>query len=109
MKLSKVRDGMSKTLLHGETHVPPSGDIGDNEMALCGDNHDISRWTDQTPVGDNDKAAGTSYTRFGASHPASFGTAMCDGSVRFRDYAIEPSVWLSVGHRDDGGPAGGLD
>lgn len=109
MKMAQVRDGTSKTLLLGEKHIPPSGDIGDNEMALCGDNHDISRWTDQTPVGDNDKATGTSYTRFGSSHPGSFGTAMCDGSVRFHDYAIDQSVWLAVGHRDDGGPNGGLD
>lgn len=109
IKLVQVRDGTSKTLLLAEKHIPPSGDIGDNEFALCGDNHDISRWTDQTPVADNAKETGTSYTRFGSSHPSSFGTTMCDGSVRFLEYSVEPSVWISVGHRDDGGPRGGLN
>lgn len=108
-KLVQVRDGTSKTLLLGEKHIPPSGDIGDNEFALCGDNHDISRWTDQSPVGDRDAATGTSYTRFGSSHAGSFGTALCDGSVRFLDYTIDSTIWLSAGHRDDGGPRGGLD
>ena len=109
MKLVQVRDGTSKTLLLGEKRVSPGGDGGDNEFALGGDNHDISRWTFQAPAGDMEDAVDGAATRFGSAHQTSFGVAMCDASVRFLAYSIESAVWLSVGHRDDGGPRGGIE
>lgn len=109
INLVQVRDGTSKTLLLGEKRVSPGGDGGDNEFALGGDNHDISRWTFEAPVGDAVEIAAAPALRFGSAHASSFGVAMCDASVRFFAYAIEPAIWLSVGHRDDGGPRGGVD
>jgi hypothetical protein len=109
MKLAQVRDGTSKTLLLGEKRVSPGGDSGDNEFALGGDNHDISRWTYEAPVSDRDDDAGAPAVRFGSVHATSFGAAMGDSSVRFLAYTIEPAVWLSVGHRDNGGPRGGIE
>jgi len=109
VRFAQVRDGTSKTLLLGEKRVSPGGDGGDNEFALGGDNHDISRWTFDAPVGDTGDAAGVFGTRFGSAHSVSFGAAMCDASVRFLAYTIDPAVWLAVGNRDDGGPRGSVD
>ncbi len=121
VKIADIPDGTSATYLAGEKYLNPDHydtgiDNGDNEFMLMGDNEDILRWTwngaDQQnralamlPMQDKPGYGDASHRgRFGSAHPGGFNMAMCDGSVRFIAYVIEPLIHRDLGNRKDGNP-----
>jgi len=103
--LKDVSDGASNTYMVGEKYLDPDvyfngRDYGDNENMYIGDNADISRWTYQVPMQDQ---AGLRTDRvFGSAHGGGFNIALCDGSVRMINYAINADVHARLGNRKDG-------
>ena len=41
---------------------------------------------------------------FGSAHVGKFGCLLCDGSVRFVSYSINPTAWHNLCSRNDGQP-----
>lgn len=105
VQMHEITDGVSKTLLLGEKHLKPEAylngsDDSDNEAALIGDNIDIVRWTHFEPKPDTRSL--TNYSGFGAAHTAGFNVTLCDGSVQFFRYGIDPALFQNLGNRKDG-------
>ncbi len=48
---------------------------------------------------------GRPFQGFGSSHPAGINVAVADGSVRFVQFGVEPSVFIRLTARNDGFPA----
>jgi prepilin-type N-terminal cleavage/methylation domain-containing protein len=112
IRMRDIRDGASNTYLLGEKYLTPDNynngvDGGDNESVYGGCNVDNCRVTycvprsyAATPMQD---APGLSdYQRFGSAHPTSCAIALCDGSVQWINYAIDPETHRRLGHRADG-------
>ena len=118
--LNEIVDGASRTYLIGEKHLSvddydTGASVGDNESLYSGYCTDLHRFSGNlnagpggamvAPLADsslpNDGLPG--YLRFGSAHPAAFGMVYCDGSVRWRDYQMDPLLHLQQGHRADGG------
>jgi prepilin-type N-terminal cleavage/methylation domain-containing protein len=84
-------------------------DGGDNENMFTGHNNDVGRTTFYLPAQDHrgppwqfpDAAAkGNAETfRFGSAHRSGFNMMMCDGSVHFIRYSINPDVFRQGGNR----------
>jgi prepilin-type N-terminal cleavage/methylation domain-containing protein len=117
VKLSKVSDGTSKTLLIGEKMLPQqyyensidvnggSDYLGDDENALSGFNSDQFRSSGETPTVDDSRgnnAALNLWATFGATHTAGFQVTMCDGSVHMISYEVDPTAFARIGIRNDG-------
>jgi len=120
VKLAKIEDGTSKTMLAGEryshiTHHNPGHGANvpsDNNSMFQGYDWDVVRWSSAykradgsmpgMPWPDTKGPEGATY-RFGSSHAAGFLTVHCDGSVHTVGYDIEPLVWARMGSRKDGG------
>jgi len=112
-----AQKGTSNQYLVGEKFLRtdkyrPSGanqsDGGDNENMYTGYNNDVCRTTFYAPARDHrppfvfpDAATkGNSETlRFGSAHPTGFNMMMCDGSVHFIKYTINPDVFRQGGNR----------
>lgn len=104
VRASQISDGLSKTYLVGEKYLNPEGyasgrDLGDDHSCLIGDDLDMHAWTSEPPL--QDRQGFTDYYRFGSNHSGGFGVALCDGSVRYLDYAIDPAVHRYLGNRRD--------
>ena len=120
--LREILDGTTKTILLGEKHVRPvsyyqSPDGSDNEAALIGCNLDITRWTCFEPTHDTGwpefaltprpSIGGTDWSHnFGSAHPDGFTVAMCDGSSLFLAFNISPTIFKTLGNRNDNQPMG---
>jgi prepilin-type N-terminal cleavage/methylation domain-containing protein len=107
--VSKITDGLSKTLLVGEKTLDPNcmgyttGCSDDNEGYSAGWDHDTMRNASNAPIPDNDRVGlGTGNYAFGSSHPSTFNGVMCDGAVRSFTYSIDLTLWRRIGHRGDG-------
>ncbi len=105
IKMADVTDGTSHTYLAGEKYLNPDSyttgtDTGDNEAALVGDNEDIVRWTYYSPQPDTPGAGFAEL--FGSAHAVGFHMALCDGSVHFINYTIDPQIHRCLGKRNDG-------
>jgi prepilin-type N-terminal cleavage/methylation domain-containing protein/prepilin-type processing-associated H-X9-DG protein len=110
VKLSDIPDGTSTTYLIGEKYVAPDCylinyiggliDYGDNEMALVGDNADVSRWTRWAPV--QDTPGYSTFAPFGSAHSNGFQMAFCDGSVQLMSFTIDATAHRYLGNRKDG-------
>lgn len=103
-----VLDGTSQTYLVGEKHVStyphlpgPDRDRGDDQTAYIGDDIDIRRWVDESPRRDSKGHASMS---FGSAHSDGCYFVLCDGSVQFVRYGIDPQVHWRMGNRHDGQP-----
>ena len=116
VSFSAINDGTSSTMIISEKqmHWPRVGwwQDRDNEGYTAAWNHDTIRFTDRPPISDtyHDPApieigpdllmAG--YGVFGSAHMGGLNAAFADGSVRRISYAINPTVWRSLGHLSDG-------
>ena len=80
----------------------------DNESALVGDNHDISRWSSWSNSPSNllppmqDRAGYLNTYSFGSTHANGSHMAFCDGSVRMISYTIDPETHRRLSNRNDG-------
>jgi prepilin-type N-terminal cleavage/methylation domain-containing protein len=116
-KISQITDGTSKTALVGEKSLPTrfyhtgygdppnyaGGDNGgDNNSMYQGYDLDNTRWIGRVPSPDSDQLPADHYNDFGSAHASGMHMAMCDGSVQFIEYEIDPKVWGLYGHRADG-------
>jgi prepilin-type N-terminal cleavage/methylation domain-containing protein len=106
----QIVDGLSKTSLIGEKYLCPERylngvDAGDNEASLIGDNQDVTRYTEYTPMNDT-SGVPTNSAGFGSAHSGVVGMAFCDGATRFLSVSIDQSIFRAIGNRKDGGPHG---
>ena len=120
--LRSITDGTSKTYLIGEKYVDPDSymtgtSLGDNESmyaGYCVDLHRFAGGIENTkhslspyapPLADVAIPDGgiPSIARFGSAHSNGFHMALCDGSIQFSSYELDPDVHLRLGHRSDAG------
>jgi prepilin-type N-terminal cleavage/methylation domain-containing protein/prepilin-type processing-associated H-X9-DG protein len=124
-KLADITDGTSNSILGGEKCLPPQvqgADGGDNERwNNSGWDEDVIRFhfvpsadkggygsdpyhgACNTPPTPYDSTTGTLWRRmFGSSHPGGSNVVLCDGSVRFIKFTIDPSAFRRLAVVDDG-------
>jgi prepilin-type N-terminal cleavage/methylation domain-containing protein len=110
---AKITDGLSNTLLAGETRVHRGfmegggGCCPDNESAyLSGWADDVVRHGNNTPPQPDiiDKAipSETVDGHFGSAHPAGMNAVLADGSVRMIRFGVTPATFSWLVRRDDG-------
>ena len=110
--MASVTDGLSNTLLAGETRVHrgymlSGGCCGDNESAYTnGWADDVVRHGNNTPpqpdVFDRNIPAGAVDGHFGSAHPSGMNAVLADGSVRMIRFTISPTTFSRLVRRDDG-------
>lgn len=123
-KISKITDGTSNTYMVGEKYlfpdaydgIPPAAGTagftyGDNQGAFSGyewDNHRVayapgsSTGTAADYQPRQDRAGVDNYSAFGSAHSGGMNMGMCDGSVQFVSYDIEPTIHQYMANRQDG-------
>jgi prepilin-type processing-associated H-X9-DG protein len=77
---------------------------GDNENMYCGYDNDVNRSTFNVPMQDAPNIPLNPLQpqfRFGSVHSGGLNMLMCDGSVRFVEYGIDPAVWKTMGRRSE--------
>jgi len=116
--MTMITDGTSNTYLAGEKYINPDryltgDDRGDDWCMYCGQQDDISRcvgWLTGTPLTLNpmppmqDQPGYENIVGFGSAHSGGLNMSLCDGSVRFISYTIDPEVHRRLGNREDGLP-----
>jgi len=107
-KMASITDGESYTYLLGERYLSPDnyedGTSCDNDQGwVLAYDYDVNRWTSYPPVQDRaGYGTGGCNVVFGSSHAGSFAMALCDGSVRWIRYSIDPENHRRLGNRKDG-------
>ncbi len=115
--MAEIRDGSSNTYLVGERNINPDAyftglDPADDNNHYVGVDLDTVRWTCENATSTTctkfrpyqDTPGVVTYYAFGSAHPAGFGMALCDGSVRLISYSIDPITHRDLGNRKDGNP-----
>ena len=102
IKRSDITRGLSSVYLLGERYLNIDNylngqDPADNESFYAGYNNDICRNSDTPPL--QDIKGYTNTFAFGSAHHGGFQMSYCDGSIRFINYAINPSVHATSGIR----------
>ncbi|MCC6124779.1 MAG: DUF1559 domain-containing protein [Pirellulales bacterium] len=109
VKLSKVIDGTSHTIMLGEKYLIADHYLDgvswtDIENLFIGYDDDYSKTTDQSIPGAEyrrDAHNFDQYWAFGSAHATGANFVFCDGSVHSIDYDVEANVFLYLGFRDD--------
>lgn len=102
IRTSAISDGLSNTYLAGEKyamHTNDNRDVGNDQAAFIGDDHDIRRLTFQRPVRDGRQAFSEA---FGSSHTDSWNAAYVDGSVHSVSFSIDLVTHRRMGNKSDG-------
>jgi hypothetical protein len=115
VKMADISDGASNTYLLGEKYLAPDAyfngaDGADNESMYNGFDNDTYRTTyyqgenppSHTPLQDTPGYTDGTYSRFGSPHATSCAMALCDGSVQWISYSIDPETHRRLGNRSDG-------
>jgi prepilin-type processing-associated H-X9-DG protein len=112
---NKVTDGTSNVYMVGEKymstdHYDDGLDTGDNEPGFSGANADTLRTTVNRVLLNREIALGPDSpgqatgdeVKFGSAHSGGFNMAMCDASVSFINFDIDPNLHRLQGNRSDG-------
>lgn len=117
--IAMITDGVSNTYLLGEKPVDPDcytegHDGGDDWSMFSGHQDDIVRsvgFPDPSNAGSfvyyppmQDTPGVNDYSGFGSAHADGLHMSMCDGSVHWVNYTIDPEVHRRLGNREDGLP-----
>ena len=105
VELRQITDGVSRTYLVGEKHVPvdhylTGEDQGDNESLYVGFNNDTCRSAIAPP--EHDSGIVMNHNLFGGAHPSVWQVTLCDGSVHSVTWEIDEEVHRHLGNRADG-------
>jgi prepilin-type N-terminal cleavage/methylation domain-containing protein len=104
-RLAEITDGTSHTLLVGDKRLnrTPLGkwQEDDNEGYTAGWDEDTVRSTELVPSRDL-VGSGDGGDMFGSSHPGGFNAVLADGSVRNITYALDLTIFRSLGNIADG-------
>ena len=103
IRFTDITRGTSNTFFVGEKYMSANnyltgGDAGDNESMYTGFNNDVYRHTNTNGPA-QDKVNVSDQSRFGSAHAGGLNMAMCDGSVAFVSYSIDPVVFKLQGRR----------
>lgn len=103
-------DGMSQTLLLGDKQLCVrflgQYQIDDNEGYAASWDWDTLRTVTHVPAPDLHWDETYSNGTFGSSHAGGCNFALCDGSVRFMTWGINPTTFQQLGIRNDGHAVG---
>ena len=110
LTLSQVTDGTSNTYLVGEKYLDPDRyvtgwDGSDDQEWNMGIDYDVVRWTGYQGQGLRpypDTPGSAAWHIFGSAHAVGLHMALCDGSVHFINYTIDPETHRRLGNRKDG-------
>jgi prepilin-type processing-associated H-X9-DG protein len=104
VRLSHVTDGTSRTILVGERPADPEAYWGWWAAGRGVDDRGLGDYLLDASEGlrEGDPAGDADLLHFWSAHPRGAHFAMCDGSVRFLTYAIDPSTFSSLGSRQGG-------
>jgi len=110
VRLSHVTDGTSRTILAGERPADPEAYWGWWAAGRGVDDHGLADYVLDVSEGlcEGDLASDADLLHFWSAHPGGAHFAMCDGSVRFLTYSIDPSTFLALGSRHAGEIANGF-
>jgi prepilin-type N-terminal cleavage/methylation domain-containing protein len=113
VRTSALQDGASKVYLLGEKYVSAKNyetgiDHGDDWTMYSGFQDDNFRSTNRKfpPAADGERMGnGGEEGRLGSAHSGGWHAAMCDGSVHFVAFEINPEIHRRLGNRADGAVA----
>ena len=110
LKPANIKDGLSNTYLVGEKYLNPDqyetgADPGDNEGLYTGFANNLTRFAASAPM--QDTAGLQNYCVYGSAHYGGLNMAMCDGSIHFISYSIDPTIHMRLANRADGQPIPG--
>jgi prepilin-type N-terminal cleavage/methylation domain-containing protein len=112
----QIEDGLSNTYALGEKYMSTDNyedglDAGDNEPAFSGNNADTLRTTSHIKELNRPLALGPDRPgpseeigerMFGSAHASGFNMAMCDASIAFVNFDVDPEIHRARGYRSDG-------
>ena len=115
VRLRRISDGTSNTILIGEKYIDDeyydTGNTAGNDASWDhGFDLDCIRWTDQTPISDSEVGVElsddgrpndirTQTIRFGSAHPAGCQFVYVDGSVHTIGYDVDADAFRALGTR----------
>jgi prepilin-type processing-associated H-X9-DG protein len=110
VRMNQITDGTSHTYCAGEKSIPrlfyKTGQWwADDSSAFAGHDIDMNRWTSKAdgsatqPLRDNH--GDIVGIEFGSAHPSGLNMALCDGSVHFISYDVDPEFHRLRGGRND--------
>ncbi len=109
-RLQQIVDGTSRTILVGERPADRDAYWGWWAAGRGVDDHGLGDYVLDVSEGlhQGDFTDAAVQLRYGSVHPGGAHFTMCDGSVRFLSYSIDPTTFLSLGSRNGGEVVGGF-
>src|SRR5262245_28073412 len=105
LNMNGVTDGTSNTILAGERYIARSRYTADDwggESITRGFGWGIARRAQQVPLPDSANLIQAANERFGSAHSTGLSFVFADGSVKFRPYSIDLTVYRNLSVRNDG-------